>query len=107
MLKYRIVVNRERCVGDGLCHEGADSTFQIDKELRCAVRDTKGNSPEDILYAAWNCPNECISLYHEETGEKVWPGGLSREEFDEIARRKQQEMDPQEWQFWRDLGEGG
>jgi ferredoxin len=106
MPMYRIVVNRELCVGDGLCQEGADGTFQIDKELRCAVRDAKGNSAEDILYAAWKCANECISLYHEETGEKVWPGVITREEFDELARRKHQEMDPEEWQFWRDLGGG-
>ena len=106
MPSYRIVVNRELCVGDGLCREGADGTFRIDKELRCAVRDAKGNAPEDILFAAWNCPNGCISLYDNATGEKVWPGALRREQFDELARRKFQEMDPEEWQFWRDLGGG-
>lgn len=106
MTGYRIVVNRELCVGDGLCREGADSTFQIDKELRCAVRDAKGNSPEDIFFAAWSCPRGCISLYNEGTGEKVWPGALSREQFGELARRKYEQMDPGEWQFWRDLGGG-
>ncbi len=106
MPSYRIVVDRERCVGDGLCRERADSTFDIDKELRCAVRDAQGNTPEDILFAAWGCANGCIFLYNEETGERVWPGVLSREEFDELARRKREEMNPQEWQFWRDLGGG-
>jgi ferredoxin len=68
MPRYRIVVDRERCVGDGLCRERADGTFDIDKELRCAVRDAKGSSPEDVLFAAWGCANGCIALYDEETG---------------------------------------
>jgi ferredoxin len=106
MPSYRIVVDRERCVGDGLCRERADGTFDIDKELRCAVRDAKGNSPEDILFAAWGCANGCIALYNEATGERVWPGGLSREAFDELARRKREEMSSEEWEFWRDLGGG-
>lgn len=106
MPSYKIVVNRELCVGDGLCRERAGGTFDIDSELRCAVRDAKGSSPEDILFAACNCPNGCISLYDEETGEKAWPGTLRREQFDEIARRKHDEMHPEEWQFWRDLGGG-
>ena len=106
MSRYRIVINRELCVGDGLCQEGANGTFHIDEELCCVVRDAEGNSPEDILFAAWNCPNGCISLYNEATGQKVWPGVLGREELDDFARRKHQEMDPQEWRFWRDLGGG-
>jgi len=106
MAKYRIVINRERCIGDGLCHEGAHHTFEIDKDLRCAVKDARGDSPEDILFAAWNCANGCITLFDKDSGEKVWPGALSRETFDELAKRKHAEMDPEEWQYWRDLGEG-
>lgn len=106
MAKYRIVVNRENCVGDGLCREGAGGTFDIDEERRCAVRDAECNSPEDIFFAAWSCPNQCISLYATETGEKVWPGNLSREEFDVLARQKRAEMGLDEWAYWRDLGGG-
>ncbi len=106
MPSYKIVVDGERCVGDGLCRERAEGTFDIDKELRGAVRDANGNTREDILFAALGCANGCISLYNEETGERVWPGVLSREEFDQLARRKREEMSPEEWQFWRDLGGG-
>jgi ferredoxin len=106
MSRYRIVIDQELCVGDGLCQEEAGGTFYIDEERRCAVRDTEGDSPEDILFAAWNCPNSCISLYDEETGQEVWPGVLSRGELDEFARRKHQQMEAQGWEFWRDLGGG-
>jgi ferredoxin len=104
--QYRIQINREKCIGDGLCREEADATFEIDKSLRCAVKDAQGNSPEDILFAAWNCPNGCITLFDADTGRKVFPGKLTRAEFDEIARRKAAEMEPEEWSFWRDIGVG-
>jgi ferredoxin len=106
MTEYRIEVNRENCVGDGLCREGAGGTFDIDKEIRCAVREAGVDSPEDILFAAWNCPNRCITLHDAKTGEQIWPGKLTREQFDELARRKAAEMDPGEWAHWRDLGGG-
>jgi len=104
--KYRIVVDRTKCIGDGMCREEADGTFDIDREGRCAVRDAKANTPEDILYAAWNCPNRCITLFDLATGKQVFPGTLSREDFDRLARRKRAEMEPDEWKFWRDLGGG-
>jgi len=105
--KYRIVINRERCVGDGLCREAADGVFRIDRELCSSVRDAEANTPADVLYAAWNCPNRCITLFETETGRQAWPGVLSREQFEEVMRRREWDLDPGAWALWREHGGTG
>ncbi len=106
MSRYRIVIDRDRCAGDGLCREEAPDTFEIDRDRRCRVRNAGDDAPEDVLFAAWQCPNDCISVYSAESGQKVWPRVLSREELSAFAWRKTQERDPQAWQLWRDVGGG-
>ncbi len=73
MAKYRIEIDREACVGDGLCVDEAPGTFEMDDEEIAVVIDAEGDDPETILAAAEACPSEAIILYDGATGEKVWP----------------------------------
>jgi ferredoxin len=73
MAKYKIEVDREECIGDGLCVDEAPETFEMDDEDIAVVINPEGNDPDSILEAAKSCPSDAIILHDAETGEKVWP----------------------------------
>ena len=73
MRRFRIDVNRDVCVGDGLCRETAPETFQIDTEGKVAVLNPEGDAAEYIKSAAQKCRLEAITLFDADTGERVWP----------------------------------
>ena len=73
MGKYNIEIDREMCVGDGLCCEEAPGTFKIDDEDKVIVADPNGDEPRYILSAARNCPLDAITLLDVDSGTKVWP----------------------------------
>lgn len=73
MAKYRIEIDREQCVGDGLCCEEAPSTFELDDQDVAVVIDAEGDDPAQVLAAAKGCAVECITLYDVESNQKVWP----------------------------------
>lgn len=73
MAKYRIEIDKDACVGDGLCVEEACNTFQMSDEDVVEVADPAGDEPEVILCAAQSCPTEAIILYDIKTNAKVYP----------------------------------
>ena len=73
MAPFRIVIDRDACVGDGHCREIAGNTFDIDCEDCCVVIDPDGDPPEDILRAARECLVGAIKLFDARTGEPVLP----------------------------------
>ncbi len=73
MAKYKIVLNREICIGDGNCMDLAPETFGVDEDAKSYVIDVDGNWPEYLLKAAKNCPADAITLFNADTGEQVWP----------------------------------
>jgi ferredoxin len=79
MAKYKIVLDREKCMGDGNCVDLAPETFSIDEDDRSYVLNPGGNWPEYVLKAAKTCPADAITLFDAETGERVWPQEETRE----------------------------
>jgi len=74
MAKFRIEIDKDACVGDGLCVEEACNTFKMaDGEDTVEVADPAGDEPEVILSAAQSCPTEAIILYDIKSNEKVYP----------------------------------
>ena len=73
MAKYKIEIDREACVGDGLCCEEAPATFELDDEDLAVVIDVEGDEPSKILAAAKGCAVDCITLVDEESKEQIWP----------------------------------
>jgi len=73
MARYRIEVDGDICVGDGLCRERAPATFGRAADGRSRVTDPDGDEPEDVLAAARDCPFEAIRLQDASTGAQIWP----------------------------------
>jgi ferredoxin len=73
MAKYKIEIDRDTCIGDQLCCAEAPNTFDVDDEGIAVITNPEGDDPEVILNAAKGCPVDCIMLYDNETGDKVWP----------------------------------
>jgi len=73
MTKYRIKIDRDKCMGDKQCWDKAPETFEVDEDDKAFVKDPEGNWPEYVLAAAKDCPTDSISIYNDETGERVWP----------------------------------
>ncbi|MCB9554223.1 MAG: ferredoxin [Myxococcales bacterium] len=72
-MPYRIVIDREKCIGAGTCVTEAPATFQLDGDDRATVLDADGDDDQSVLWAAQGCPVSAITLYREDTGEKVCP----------------------------------
>ena len=85
MAKYRIVLDSQKCMGDGSCVDLAPETFSLDDEDRSFVTDEGGNWPEYVLKAAKACPTDAITLFDADTGDQVWPVPGSKEDL----RRRQ------------------
>ena len=73
MKKLRIDINRDVCVGDGLCRETAPDTFTADSEGKTVLIEPVGDEPQYIKSAAKSCRLEAITLHDADTGERVWP----------------------------------
>ena len=59
---YSIEIDRELCVGSGVCVVTAASTFEIDDETKSRVVDPSGDSLEQIQAAAAGCLMGAITV---------------------------------------------
>lgn len=64
-LSYTITIDRESCMGSGVCCVQAPNTFDIDDEMKSTVRDSRGEPLERIQAAAEGCPTRSISVVVE------------------------------------------
>ena len=73
--RFRIVVDRERCVGFGTCVDVAPSIFRFDDEGK-AVAPMEGEfPPQRLLDAAKACPALAILIADADDGAAVYPQG--------------------------------
>lgn len=73
MAKYKIIINRDLCIGAGSCLAMAAGTFSLDSENKAIVLNDSGDIPETILLAAQACPTKSITLIDLETNKQVYP----------------------------------
>lgn len=71
--KWKIVVDRDLCIGAASCVALAMKTFALDAENKAIVLEGEGDPPETVKLAAESCPTKAIILTDEETGEQVYP----------------------------------
>lgn len=71
--KLKITVDRDTCIGDGLCCDDAPETFEMDDEQKAIVKNPVGDDRETILEAAGNCPVDAIRVEDTETGDVLYP----------------------------------
>jgi ferredoxin len=64
-----IVVDRELCMGSGMCIVYAPLTFAHDDETKAIVVDPDGDPIESIRNAVQACPTSAIRLVDEDENE--------------------------------------
>ena len=63
--KFLVVIDRERCMGSGVCSFHAPATFDLDDACKAVVVGI--NDPEDaIRNAAESCPQRAITIVERE-----------------------------------------
>jgi ferredoxin len=73
---YTIHIDRELCMGSGVCVVYAPRTFEIDDETKSTVTDAAGDPLEQIRTAAAGCPTGAITVTVEpDAGTEPAPGG--------------------------------
>ncbi|MDT0453965.1 ferredoxin [Streptomyces hesseae] len=71
-LRWRVTVDRTRCVGSGLCASVAPGAFRLDERRRSSPVEESTAPSEAVLEAAEGCPVEAIRIRGRE-GERVFP----------------------------------
>jgi len=69
----KIVVDRGKCIAAANCVGMAPKVFALDGGKKAILIDPKGADETTVINAAEVCPTEAISLYDEESGEKIFP----------------------------------
>lgn len=69
----KITVDRDTCIGDGLCCDDAPETFELDDEQKAVVKSTVGDTKDAIIEAASNCPVDAIKVECAKTGKVLYP----------------------------------
>ncbi len=69
----KITVDRDTCIGDGLCCNDAPETFEMDNDQIAVVKNPVGDDVDTIVEAARNCPVEAIKVVDTKTGKQLFP----------------------------------
>jgi ferredoxin len=64
-----IVVDRELCMGSGMCIVYAANTFAHDDETKAVVVDPRGDSIDAVRNAVQACPTSAIKIRGDQEGE--------------------------------------
>ena len=71
--KLRVRVDHVKCVGNAMCTELAPGVFALNDDRQSEARNPAGETLEDILKAAENCPVGAITVEDVETGQRLYP----------------------------------
>jgi ferredoxin len=71
--KLRVWVDPQACVGNAMCESIAPHAFRLNDNRQSEAVDPDGDSVENILEAAENCPVSAIQVEDAETGERLFP----------------------------------
>ncbi len=71
--KLKVCIDRDECIGDGICCDEAPGTFELDDDSIAVVLEGSGDSRDVILEAARSCPVDVIIVEDKETGKKLYP----------------------------------
>ena len=71
--KLRVSVDHNLCVGNSMCETIAPKVFVLNDDRQSEAVDPDGDTEENILEAAENCPVSAIKVVDAETGEQLFP----------------------------------
>ena len=69
--KYKVKVDKEKCIGCGTCSALAPNTFELGSDQKAKVKKKDLDDDKKILQAAESCPVFAIEL--SEKGKKIFP----------------------------------
>ena len=72
-MPYKIIINRDACIGAATCFAIAPKVFHIDNENKAVIGDERGADGKTILEAAQSCPVFAITIIDGETGKQIYP----------------------------------
>jgi ferredoxin len=67
---WSVVIDRDRCMGSGLCITYAPGTFEHDEEARAVLRTPTTDNLDEVRSAVEACPTAAIQLITHE-GESI------------------------------------
>ena len=73
--KFRIAIDRGRCVGFGTCVDVAPGIFSFDDEGKALAPHEGEFPPQRLLDAAKGCPALAILVLNADSGDAVYPEG--------------------------------
>jgi ferredoxin len=59
---WEIIVDRDLCMGSGMCYVYAPNTFDIDDSAKSSVKDHRGDPIDRIRAAIEACPTGALRL---------------------------------------------
>lgn len=68
----KITVDYNKCVGNAMCEQYAPNVFGLNEERQSYVKDPAGDSVEQVIEAAENCPVTAIKVEDADTGEVLF-----------------------------------
>ncbi|MDJ1130681.1 ferredoxin [Streptomyces iconiensis] len=71
--RWHVEVDRDVCIGSGMCVAAAAEDFRLDGARQSHPVAPDRDPSEAVLAAAEGCPVEAISITLAETGEAVFP----------------------------------
>ena len=71
--KLRVSVDHNVCVGNSMCETLAPKVFVLNDDRQSEAVNPDGDTEENILEAAENCPVSAIKVVDAETGETLFP----------------------------------
>ncbi|MCZ6872928.1 MAG: ferredoxin [bacterium] len=71
--KLRISIDHDVCVGNAMCTTIAPDVFQLNEERQSKAVNPAGDTVEQILEAAENCPVSAITVEDADSGEQLFP----------------------------------
>ena len=71
--KLLVSVDHNLCVGNSMCETTAPKVFVLNDDRQSEAVNPDGDTEENILEAAENCPVSAITVVDAETGEKLFP----------------------------------
>ena len=63
-------VDRDRCIGSGMCSVYAPATFSQDTEAKVVVIDPHGDDPDAIRTAVESCPTRALTNQSDDVGAR-------------------------------------
>ena len=71
--KLKVWVDHATCVGNSMCEAIVPKVFRLNDNRQSEAIDPAGDTEENILEAAENCPVSAIYIEDAETGERLFP----------------------------------